>query len=277
MPLLMPIDRSNSSFRMHQLMRDSLRLLLSRQDPGLSVRLHERAAHWYASVGQLDHAVKHLLLTDDPDAIDGAIWRAAPVFVATGRTATVRRWLEPFSAEQRATRPVLAVIEAWCALTDGDMPSLGYWTSVASDMDERLMLPDGNPVAAAAALLRAVEGMGGVDVTRANARLAYELDRVRSPFRAIARYIEGAALRVEGRRDEALQRLEEAETLAVPLPATLGHSASPNVPPSRSMRTTSTAADHLVHQFSELVDQVRYRRTARTGSWFRGHCLRARP
>ena len=121
MPLLMPIDRSNSSFRMHQLMRDSLRLLLSRQDPGLSVRLHERAAHWYASVGQLDHAVQHLLLTDDPDAIDGAIWRAAPVFVASGRTATVSRWLERFSAEQRATRPALAVAQAWCALTDGDM------------------------------------------------------------------------------------------------------------------------------------------------------------
>ena len=254
MPLLMPIDRSNSSFRMHQLMRDSLRLLLSRQDPGLSVRLHERAAHWYASVGQLDRAVQHLLLTDDPDAIDGAIWRAAPVFVATGRTATVSRWLERFSAEQRATRPALAVTQAWCALTDGDMASLGYWTSVASDMDERLVLPDGNSVAAAAALLRAVEGLGGVDRTRANARLAYDLDRVRSPFRAIARYIEGAALRVEGRRDEARQRLEEAETLAVPLPAIRTLCLAQRAALAVDEDDVDTA-DHLVHQFSELVDQ----------------------
>ena len=149
---------------------------------------------------------------------------------------------------------MLAVTAAWCALTDGDMPSLGYWTSVASAMDEGLMLPDGNPVAAAAALLRAVEGAGGVDGTRANAVLAYELDRVRSPFRAITRYIKGAALRVEGRRDEALQRLDEAEKLAVPLPATLALCLAQRAALAVDEDDVD-GADLLVNQYSALVDQ----------------------
>ena len=117
------------------------------------------------------------------------------------------------------------------------------------------MLPDGNPVAAAAALLRAVEGAGGVDGTRADAELAYELDRVRSPFRAIARYLEGAALRVEGRRDEALQRLDEAEKLAVPLPATLALCLAQRAALAIDENDVDSA-DLLVNQYSALVDQV---------------------
>ena len=185
---------------MHQLLRDSLRLVLSRQDPEAGVRLHKRATRWYASVGQLDHTVQRLLLTNDPVAVDEAMWRAAPAFVATGRTATVRRSARATSARTR-TRPVLAVTAAWCVSPTATCRPSATGHKVTDAMDERLMLPDGNPVATAAALLRAVEGAGRVDRTPCRRRTRLRAgSRFRSPFRAIARYLKGAALHVEGRR-----------------------------------------------------------------------------
>ena len=75
---------------------------LSERDPQLVVRLHERVARWYESVGQFDRAVEHQLRTHNPERVDQIIWRAAAMFVATGRTATVQRWLDTFTAEELA-------------------------------------------------------------------------------------------------------------------------------------------------------------------------------
>ncbi len=41
--LLIPLDRRGESYRMHQLLRDTLRLELARRDPELAARLHARA------------------------------------------------------------------------------------------------------------------------------------------------------------------------------------------------------------------------------------------
>ena len=212
-----------------------------------------RAGHWYASVGQLDFAVQHLLLTDDPDAIDGAISRAAPVFVATGRTATVSRWLERFSAEQRATRPALAVTQAWCALTDGDMASLGYWTSVASDMDERRCSRTETPWprprhcfapskvwAASTAPVRTPGSRTTWTAFGARFERSPGTSRGR---RSVSRDDETRHAETRGGRDTRGTASCDSDTLP--------------------RRTSALAvdeddvdtADHLVHQFSELVDQ----------------------
>ena len=71
---------------------------------------------------------------------------------------------------------------------------------MATEIDDDGELPDGTPLAAAAALLRAVVGGDGIEPTRADAALAYELDRVGSPYRAVARYIEGGTLAIQGRQ-----------------------------------------------------------------------------
>ena len=56
---------------------------------------------------------------------------------------------------------------------------------------------------------------------RADAARAYELDRVGSPFRSVARYLEGAPLAIQGRSVEARDRLPDGEMLgALALPAT---------------------------------------------------------
>jgi LuxR family maltose regulon positive regulatory protein len=91
-------------------------------------------------------------------------------------------------------------------------------------MGDDAELPDGNSLTAAAALLRAVVGAEGISRMREDAASAYELDRVGSPYRSAARYLEGAALRIQLRPAEARDRLQEGEMLgAMGVPATQAH------------------------------------------------------
>ena len=198
---------------MHQLMRDTMRAELRRREPEAERLLHGRAATWYEESGNVDRFVEHLLFAADWERLEGAIWRVSPLLISDGRTATVERWLEGLTEEQLSRRPSFVVTKAWCAFTEGNMPALRHWASVATEIDGDGELPDGSPVAAAAALLRALVGGDGIEATRADAALAYELDRVGSPYRAVARYIEGGTLAISGRNVEARERLEEGEML----------------------------------------------------------------
>ena len=211
--LLIPLDRRGARYRMHQLMRDTMRAELRRREPEAERLLHERAATWYEESGDVGRFVEHLLLAADWERLEGAIWRVSPLLISDGRTATVERWLEGLTEEQLSRRPSFVVTKAWCAFTEGNMPALRHWASVATEIDGDGELPDGSPVAAAAALLRALVGGDGIEATRADAALAYELDRVGSPYRAVARYIEGGTLAILGRNVEARERLEEGEML----------------------------------------------------------------
>ncbi len=211
--LLIPLDRRGDAFRMHQLMGDTLRAELARREPALVPQLHARAADWYEAAGDADRSIEHRLVANDGPRLEETIWRLAPLYMAGGRTATVERWLETFTIDALAQRPALTVTRAWCGFTAGDMRSMQYWASIASGFDEDALLPDGVPVAAAAALLRALVGAGGIEPTRADAALAYELDRIGSPYRPVARYIEGSSLAIQGRRAEARERLQEGEML----------------------------------------------------------------
>jgi LuxR family maltose regulon positive regulatory protein len=106
----------------------------------------------------------------------------------------------------------------------GDMSSLRYWVDVVANLGDDRELPDGNPVGQQASLLRALLGAHGIEAMRADAARAYDLDRTGSPFRSLARYLEGGALRVQGRSMEARDRLLEGEAIgAVALPATQAH------------------------------------------------------
>lgn len=215
--LLIPLDRRGEVFRMHQLLRDTLRVELTRRRPDRERELLTRAADWYEAHGDLDRTVELLHALGDTARAEATIWRGTPLYTGGGRTATVERWLDRYTHDQVASRPALAVARAWCAITTGDMPSLRYWAGVASDFPDGEILPDGTPMSSAAALLRAVVGGDGIEGMRADAALAYDLDGPRSPFRSIARYLEGSSLRIQGRRAEARDRLEEGEAIGAQL------------------------------------------------------------
>jgi LuxR family transcriptional regulator, maltose regulon positive regulatory protein len=222
-PLLIPLDRRGDAFRMHQLLRDTMQSELGFSDPDLFRELHRRAACWYEARGDLDRVVEHLQHADDPAELERVIWKGTVLYGGIGRAATVERWLETFSDDELRARPALAASCAWVALLAGDMSALRYWVDVVSGLGEGV-LPDGNPVTQQAALLRALIGEHGIDTMCADAQRAYERDVTGSPFRSIARYIEGGALRLQGRRVEARARLIDGEAIgSVVLPASQAH------------------------------------------------------
>jgi len=265
--LLIPLDRRGETYRMHQLMRETLRAELARTEPELERQLHRRAAAWFQTTGEPDRAVEHLRLAGDRETLEAVIWGATPMFAGAGLTATVERWLEGFTIEEVTASPALTVAKAWCALTTGDMPSLRYWASVASEMGDR-SLPDGSSLAASAALLRAVVGAEGIERMREEAALAYELDRVGSPYRSVARYIEGAALRIQHRNAEARDRLQEGEMLgAIAVPATQAHCLAQLAALALDEGDWDLAA-RFVERFTGTVERFELRERPALGSSF---------
>jgi LuxR family maltose regulon positive regulatory protein len=132
-----------------------------------------------------------------------------------GRTETVTRWLEPFTPDDVAARPPLALAAAWWSLMVGDTGTIAHWASLAETAgSDDTLLPDGTPLRAALLLLRALAGNEGLTRTKEDAALAFEIDRPESPFRPIARFLEGGSLRLLGQTALARDRLEDGAQLA---------------------------------------------------------------
>jgi LuxR family transcriptional regulator, maltose regulon positive regulatory protein len=222
--LLFPLDRRGEWYRYHHLLREMLRFELRRGEPELEPELHRRASRWHEEHGDVDAAISHAIAAGDSARVDALTWQAVPLFVSIGRTATVERWLEPFSATEIAARPALTVSAAWAALTAGDMGLLNHWAAVASQHDPDELLPDGTPVGAAAALLRATVGEHGIVRMGEDAATAFALDRPGSPYQSVACYLEGASLRLQGQRGAARRRLEQGAAIGkLLMPAAHAH------------------------------------------------------
>jgi LuxR family maltose regulon positive regulatory protein len=210
---LVPLDRRGEWYRYHHLFRDMLGGELDRLDPSVKSALHARASTWWEQHGDIDAALHHARAEGDIDRMSALIWCNAPGYLSRGRTATVTRWLEPFTPDEVATHPPLALAAAWWSLTAGDTAIISHWTSLAERGDD-VVLPDGTSLRSAVLLLHALGGYDGLTRARDDAALAFELDRPDSPFRPIARFVEGSALRLLGERQLARDRLEDGARLS---------------------------------------------------------------
>jgi LuxR family transcriptional regulator, maltose regulon positive regulatory protein len=210
---LVPLDRRREWYRYHHLFRDMLGGELDRLDPAIKAALHSRASTWWEAHGDIDAALGHARAQGNTDRMSALIWRNGPGYLSRGRTATVTRWLEPFSPDEVASHPPLALVAAWWSLTAGDTASISHWTSLAERGNGDL-LPDGTPLRSAVLLLHALAGHGGLVRTCEDAALAFELDRPDSAFRPMARFLEGSALRLLGERELARERLEDGARLS---------------------------------------------------------------
>ncbi len=210
---LVPLDRRGEWYRYEHLFRDMLRSELHRLDPELEQALHERASDWWEKHGDIDGALDHARAAGDIDRMAALVWCNAPTYLTRGRSATVSRWLEPFASDEVAAHPPLALAAAWWSLTAGDTGSISHWASLAERGGD-VVLPDDTPLRSAILLLRALAGGEGLTSTRDDAARAFELDRPDSPFRPLARHLEGSALRLLGDRQLARERLEDGVRLA---------------------------------------------------------------
>jgi LuxR family transcriptional regulator, maltose regulon positive regulatory protein len=221
---VVPLDRRREWYRYHHLFSDMLRAELRRREPALEPVLHQRASAWLEDQGDTDGAIDHARAAGDLERVAALVWSSAPALLTTGREATVARWLDGSTLDEIAEYPPLALTKAWWCLTAGDTAAVEHWTTVASNGDPADPLPGGTSLRAAVALLGALTGKDGLTRMRDDAAVAFELDRAGSPYRPIARFLEGSAARLLGDRELARARLEEGARLGGALsPAVYTH------------------------------------------------------
>ena len=209
--LVQQVGRDGQYIRYHNLLREFLEAELEHREPGLAPELHQRAARWYESVGNIDLAVKHHLAANEIDDAARVVTGAALATFRSGRAATVEQWLRAFDRGVFVRNPPLAVIAAWLSFLNGRAEA----TDQMADIAERSSF-EGRPGDGTAsfesqrAMLRAIMARHGPRDVLANAEVAAGQEGPASPWRAIALWTLGSARALTGDAAAADAILTEA-------------------------------------------------------------------
>ena len=172
--------------------------------------LQLRAGAWFASQGDFDRAVQHLIAGGDLDAAGDLIWASTAAYVSTGREGRIRGWLGEFSEAQIAASPPLCLAHATVHLSDGNGAQVERWTGAARDRLRATSRPDAQTLELGARLVRsagsAVDGVARMERDVAD---IHDLLPEGSPWRSLCRLVEGVSYQLTGQRDRARRALEE--------------------------------------------------------------------
>jgi LuxR family transcriptional regulator, maltose regulon positive regulatory protein len=183
--LLVPLDRRREWYRYHHLLRDLLRVELSRHEPDLVPALHDRAVKWFEDNGQPALAIDHAQAAGDADRAARLAAGLLQRTYAAGRQATAQRWLEWFDARGLIERyPYLAVLAAINEALNGRPTGAERWADAAALGAGAFdgLLPDGSTIEIWIALLEAALCRRGVARMRADAELASDALPPTSPW-----------------------------------------------------------------------------------------------
>jgi LuxR family maltose regulon positive regulatory protein len=131
---------------------------------------------------------------------------------------------------------------------------INEWIAIARAAPADRALPDGTPVEAAASLLDAVAVEHGLRHMADSARRAHELDRVDSFYGVTAVYLEGSALLLLGRPEEAKPCLEAAVRGGYLVPGSASAALSQLALVAASSGAWEEAGD-LMDRAAKLVDE----------------------
>jgi LuxR family maltose regulon positive regulatory protein len=208
--LITPLDRRDEWFRFHPLFREMLRAELRRSEPEAEVGLDRRASDWWAAQGDWDRAIRHAV---DAGALDRAgelLWMGIPEFTTRGRNATVIGWLDRIGEAAVATDAALSLTASYAQITQGAGGKTEYWAAVAAGLIEKEPASDKRTVLTAGlGLIEAALARGGVGAIADRTALAAEMLPADSPWMSMCRLIEGVGLHLQGRREEAHEKLAD--------------------------------------------------------------------
>jgi LuxR family maltose regulon positive regulatory protein len=208
--LLRPLDTKDRSYRCHALLREMLGSELGRLDPSEGRGLHARAARWYGDRGDHEHAVPHAIASGDVEAAGALIWSHTTGHAGFGRTITLSRWLDGFTATEIEATPTLCLARAACGLSAGDGAEVEHWTGLALALLEgRKGAADRRLRITAAAIRASGAAREGLAPARRDVREAFALLDGESPWRALCRLIEGVSLHLCGEEHESARRALE--------------------------------------------------------------------
>ena len=121
---LMPLDQERRWYRYHALFAEFLRERLRRDAPQLELRLHQRAADWYAAAGMPAEAVSHLLAAGDDERAADLIEQEGRPLLLRSETATVLGWLRALPEDLARARPGICLIDAWARAVSGQFEAV---------------------------------------------------------------------------------------------------------------------------------------------------------
>ncbi len=209
---LVPLDGEGRWFRFHHLFAAVARSELEALHGDRIPHLHERAAQWHRTNGDIAEAISHLRAAGRRGEAAKLIQANWLTFVDAGRAPTVLSWLQSLGKPPDHADPAEEVTAAWMAALFGDEAGLAGHMQSLDGLGEHGPLPDGSrSVESALALIRGLFGYGGpIDMRAAGARaVELETDGL-SPFYAIAHFNLGHAAYVGGELNLATEMLDLA-------------------------------------------------------------------
>ena len=132
--LVIALDRTGTWFRFHHLLRDLLRAELARTAPTRRAELHEAAARWHETSGDLTSAIEHYLQAGcDLEAAD-LVADNATTLLNIGRTYTVTRYIERLG-DLVDRHEGLAIVHGWVCFVTGRFTEAERSLEVARTLD----------------------------------------------------------------------------------------------------------------------------------------------
>jgi LuxR family maltose regulon positive regulatory protein len=125
--LVIPLDRRESAYRMHGLLRDALTAEFERLDATAVRNVHQRASTWFEATGDVDRAIRHALAASDVERAERLVVEHTPSYYTNGHYTTVNRWIESFPRDRVLRSPALCLSAALAVLGLGDPAALSIW------------------------------------------------------------------------------------------------------------------------------------------------------
>lgn len=117
---LIPLDEQRRWYRYHHLFAELLRRRLEQELPGEAAALHRRASAWFRSSGLIHEAVEHARKSGDRELLVELLDSAGQMLIIRGETEALRDWMGGLPDSVYRQRPRLAMLQGWCAGTNGD-------------------------------------------------------------------------------------------------------------------------------------------------------------
>lgn len=207
---------SPPEYRLRPLPRDLLYAELLRCSPELGPVLHNRASGWFEGRGDVDAAIAHARAAGQVGRAGNLVWSQVRPHPGPAEVGALGRRLALFTAGQVAGHAPLALAAAWHAVETG-RPAEPWLALVGPDRYGDPLPGGPSSVAAAVALVRAMDPTGGVRDTRqrcdgggdlvasvaADARSLLAAEEPGSPWWARASFLAGVAAHLAGDRDRA--------------------------------------------------------------------------
>jgi LuxR family maltose regulon positive regulatory protein len=173
------------------------------------------AAHWYEANAMPEAAIDHAMAAGDAQQVARLVLNVMQPVWASGRIDTVLSWMEWLKGKTEVEHySGIAAHAALILALLGRPGEAERWAAAAERDPGTGTLPDGNPVEATLAYLRALLCRRGVARMRADAQLALAGLSPASPYRATMLHTEAVSHLLEGDLDRADSILAHALNVA---------------------------------------------------------------